>query len=227
MSDLKFDVADSGVSLVKWPVALALLLTNLWTIAGYCAEPAATSPAAPARSADQMRWQDSIPGKPATSLEYFLSPEDILEISVWKEDSLTKQVVIRPDSAFSFPLVGDVQAGGKTVGDIREEIRERLKKYIPEPVVSVSLLKVTGYKIYVIGQVSKPGEFVTGRFVDVLQALAMAGGLTPFASENGIKILRRIGDKEYVRAFRYADVRKGKSLEQNIMLRSGDTVVVP
>ena len=164
---------------------------------------------------------------PAVQLDYLLSPEDILEISVWKEESLTKQVVVRPDGAFSFPLVGDVQATAKTVEQIREEIRERLKKYIPEPVVSVSLLKVTGYKIYVIGRVNKPGEFVTGRFVDVLQALAMAGGLTPFAAENDIRILRRVEGKEYVRNFRYADVRKGQSLEQNILLRSGDTVVVP
>ena len=160
-------------------------------------------------------------------LDYELSPEDVLEISVWKEESLTKQVVVRPDGAFSFPLVGDVQATAKTIEQVRAEIKERLKKYIPDPVVSVSLLKVTGYKIYVIGRVNKPGEFVTGRFVDVLQALAMAGGLTPFAAENDIRILRRVQGKEYVRKFRYADVRNGENLDQNLILRSGDTVVVP
>jgi polysaccharide export outer membrane protein len=158
---------------------------------------------------------------------YLLSPEDILEISVWREESLTKQIVIRPDGAFSFPLVGDVQATGKTVEDVRTEVSQRLRKYRPDPVVSVSVLKVTGYKIYVIGKVNKPGEFVSGRFVDVLQALAMAGGVTPFAAENDIRILRRVEGKEYVRTFRYAEVRKGRNLEQNIMLRSGDTVVVP
>jgi polysaccharide export outer membrane protein len=170
----------------------------------------------------------SVPGLPVVAdLDYQLSPEDVLEISVWKEESLTKQVVVRPDGAFSFPLVGDVQATAKTVEQVRAEIKERLKKFMPEPVVSVSLLKVTGYKIYVIGRVNKPGEFVTGRFVDVLQALAMAGGLTPFAAENDIRILRRVDGKEYVRKFRYADVRKGENLDQNLMLRSGDTVVVP
>jgi polysaccharide export outer membrane protein len=160
-------------------------------------------------------------------LDYQLSPEDVLEISVWKEESLTKQVVVRPDGAFSFPLVGDVVATAKSIEQVRAEIKERLKKYIPDPVVSVSLLKVTGYKIYVIGRVNKPGEFVTGRFVDVLQALAMAGGLTPFAAENDIRILRRVQGKEYVRKFRYADVRSGENLDQNLILRSGDTVVVP
>lgn len=196
-----------------------------WTL------PVLASLLAAACAADPVAKKPQVPvpaqAQPALDAEYLLSPEDLLEISVWKDESLTKQVVVRPDGAFSFPLVGDVQATGKTVEKIREEIRERLKKYIPEPVVSVSLLKVTGYKIYVIGKVNKPGEFVTGRFVDVLQALAMAGGVTPFAAENDIRILRRVEGKEYVRTFRYADVRKGTNLEQNILLRSGDTVVVP
>jgi polysaccharide biosynthesis/export protein len=204
---------------VKFPTFTVALLAGLVAAAAFAADPVATKPPAPAQAPAQKQA--------AADVEYLLSPEDILEISVWKEESLTKQVVVRPDGAFSFPLVGDVQASTKTVAEIREEIKQRLKKYIPEPVVSVSLLKVTGYKIYVIGRVNKPGEFVTGRFVDVLQALAMAGGLTPFAAENDIRILRRVDGKEYVRNFRYADVRKGERLEQNILLRSGDTVVVP
>ncbi len=211
---------NNGALFVKLPFwTIALLLAGLFAAGAYAAEPVAIKTEAPAQAQPIA--------KPAADAEYLLSPEDVLEISVWKEESLTKQVVVRPDGAFSFPLVGDVQATAKTVETIREEIKERLKKYFPEPVVSVSLLKVTGYKIYVIGRVNKPGEFVTGRFVDVLQALAMAGGLTPFAAENDIRILRRVDGSEYVRNFRYADVRKGQHLEQNILLRSGDTVVVP
>jgi polysaccharide export outer membrane protein len=193
------------------------ILASLFA-AACAADPVAQKPQTPVVQAQAQRVLD---------VEYLLSPEDVLEISVWKDETLTQQVVVRPDGAFSFPLIGDVQATGKTVEMVRGEIKERLKKYIPEAVVSVSLLKVTGYKIYVIGKVNKPGEFVTGRFVDVLQALAMAGGLTPFAAENDIRILRRVEGNEYVRNFRYADVRKGKNLEQNILLRSGDTVVVP
>ena len=204
---------------MKLPIWILSLLASLFATGTFAAEPVTKKAQAP----------DQTPARtqPPAEVIYLLSPEDILEISVWKEESLTKQVVVRPDGAFSFPLVGDVQATAKTVEQIREEIKERLKRYIPEPVVSVSLLKVTGYKIYVIGRVNKPGEFVTGRFVDVLQALAMAGGLTPFAAENDIRILRRVDGKEYVRNFRYADVCNGQHLEQNIMLRSGDTVVVP
>ena len=193
---------------------VGILMLSLNAITSHAAEPAPNPANAPAAQAGAE------PG-------YLLSPEDILEISVWREESLTKQVVVRPDGAFSFPLVGDVQATAKTVEEVRAEVAQRLRKYMPDPVVSVSVLKVTGYKIYVIGKVNKPGEFVSGRFVDVLQALAMAGGVTPFAAENDIRILRRVEGKEYVRNFRYAEVRKGRKLEQNIMLRSGDTVVVP
>jgi polysaccharide export outer membrane protein len=208
-----------GAQVVKLLIWTLALLTGLFVTGASAAEPVTK------KSPDPVPTQPM--PQPVLEAEYLLSPEDILEISVWKEETLTKQVVIRPDGAFSFPLVGDVQATAKTVEKIRGEIKERLKKYIPEPVVSVSLLKVTGYKIYVIGRVNKPGEFVTGRFVDVLQALAMAGGLTPFAAENDIRILRRVEGNEYVRNFRYADVRKGQHLEQNILLQSGDTVVVP
>lgn len=204
---------------MKLPIWTLPLLAGLFAASTFAAEPDAKK--------TQAAVQAQPTAQPLVEPEYLLSPEDILDISVWKEESLTKQVVIRPDGAFSFPLVGDVQATAKTVEKIREEIKERLKKYIPEPVVSVSLLKVTGYKIYVIGRVNKPGEFVTGRFVDVLQALAMAGGLTPFAAENDIRILRRVEGREYVRKFRYGEVRKGENLDQNLLLRSGDTVVVP
>lgn len=210
---------QTGTKTVRPLIRLMLLvMVSAVVSAAWAEEPARKNTDAPAPVAEPLAYADP---------DYLISPEDILEISVWKEESLTKQVVVRPDGAFSFPLVGDVQATAKTISDIRDEIKERLKKYIPEPVVSVSLLKVTGYKIYVIGRVNKPGEFVTGRFVDVLQALALAGGLTPFAAENDIKILRRVNGKEYVRKFRYADVRKGEHLEQNVLLRSGDTVVVP
>ena len=158
---------------------------------------------------------------------YQIGPEDVLEISVWKEEGLKKEVLVRPDGGLSFPLIGEVQAVGKTTGQIQKEITDRLEKFIPDPVVSVSLLKVVGNKIYVIGKVARPGEFPAGRYVDVLQALSMAGGLTPFASENNIKVLRKENGKDVVMPFRYSQVQKGENLDQNIMLKSGDVVVVP
>jgi polysaccharide export outer membrane protein len=159
--------------------------------------------------------------------DYMVGPEDVLEISVWKEQGLQKEVLVRPDGGISFPLVGDMQATGKTAHQIQQEIAQRLEKFIPDPVVSVAVLKVAGNKIYVIGKVNKPGEFVAGRYVDVLQALSMAGGLTPFAAENSIKVLRKENGKDLVFPFRYSQVKRGDNLDQNIMLKGGDVVVVP
>ena len=158
---------------------------------------------------------------------YKIGPEDILEISIWKEDGLKKEVLVRPDGGISFPLIGDLQATGKTAAELREEITKKLEQFIPDPVVSVALLKVVGNKVFVIGKVNKPGEFVAGRYVDVLQALSMAGGLTPFAAENSIKVLRKEGGKDVVMPFEYSSVKRGERLEQNIMLKGGDVVVVP
>ncbi len=158
---------------------------------------------------------------------YRVGPEDILGISVWKEEGLQKEVLVRPDGGISFPLAGEMTAAGKTSDQLAVEITERLKKSINDPVVSVSVLKVSGNKIYVIGRVARPGEYVAGRYVDILQALTMAGGLTPFADEDDIKVLRKRNGKDEVFPFEYSDVSRGRHLEQNIMLQSGDVVVVP
>ena len=158
---------------------------------------------------------------------YRVGPEDVLEISVWREDALKKEVLVRPDGGLSYPLIGEVQAAGKTVLEIREEIAKRLERFIPDPAVSVAILKVGSQRVYVIGRVTKPGEYPIGRYVDVLQALSMAGGLTPFADSNAIRVMRREGDRQVVLPFEYARVVRGEKLEQNIQLRGGDVVVVP
>lgn len=158
---------------------------------------------------------------------YEVQPGDLLEISVWKEPELQREVLVRPDGAFSFPLSGQIDARNKTVEDLRLEITERLSRYIPDLVVTVSVVEINGNKIYVIGQVNEPGVFVVNPRVDVMQALSMAGGTTPFADANDIKILRRQADAQAALRFRYDDVVRGRSLEQNIVLESGDVVVVP
>ncbi len=166
-------------------------------------------------------------GHPQPPTEYLIGPEDILEISVWKEEGLEREVLVRPDGKLSFPLAGDVQAAGRTPEQVQTEITERIKRYIPDPVVTVTVKTIGGNKIYVIGEVKNPGSYVIGRYVDVIQALTLAGGLTPFARENSIKVLRREGTREIVVSFEYAEVKKGRRLEQNIFLRGGDVVVVP
>lgn len=163
----------------------------------------------------------------AQEVGYTLKPGDMLRISVWKEPDLTGPVLVTPDGAFSFPLVGQIDARNKTVTDITQMISERLKKFIADPVVSVGVQEIHGNKIYVIGQVNKPGEFVMNVRVDVMQALSMAGGTTPFAGLKDISIIRRTGPTQRVIPFDYDKTAKGKSLEQNVMLESGDVLVVP
>ena len=158
---------------------------------------------------------------------YLLGPEDIIKISVWKDEHLTQEVVVRPDGMISFPLVGDVSAAGRTIEDVRLELVKRLNKFVPNPHVSVLATKILSYKIYVIGRVNKPGEFLVGHYTDVLQALSLAGGLTPFAAENDIHVMRRTRGEQQVFQFRYGDIRKGKELGQNIILERGDVVMVP
>ena len=158
---------------------------------------------------------------------YRLGPEDVMLVSVWKDEQLTREVVIRPDGMFSFPLVGDIRAEDRTVEDISADLVRRLTKYIPNPNVSIAVTKVVSYKVYVIGRVNKPGEYLVGHYTDVLQALSLAGGLTPFAAENDIKVMRRVRGEQRAIPFRYGDVRKGRDLEQNIILQRGDVVMVP
>jgi len=158
---------------------------------------------------------------------YEIQPGDLLFISVWKEPELQKEVLVRPDGAISFPLSGEINSRNKTVEDLRIELSERLSRYIPDLLVTVSVLQINGNKVFVIGQVNKPGEFVVNPRVDVMQALSMAGGTTPFADLKNIRILRRSRAQQTALEFRYDEVIRGRSLEQNIILESGDVVVVP
>ena len=133
-------------------------------------------------------------------------PGDILLISVWKEEGLEQEVLVRPDGGLSFPLVGDLQAQGKTVEEIRQAISTRIATYIPDPVVTVSARQILGNKIYVIGKVNNPGQFVVNPNVDIMQALSMAGGMNPFAAANNIKILRRVDDTQRAIPFNYGQI---------------------
>lgn len=158
---------------------------------------------------------------------YQIQPGDVLQISVWREEGLEKEVLVRPDGGLSFPLVGNVQASGKSIEQLQAEVGEKLKRFIPDPSVTVTVLKLEGNQVYVIGKVAHPGVFPMVSRVNVVQALSMAGGMTPYAAANKVKILRRAGGKQTAIEFAYGDIEKGESLEQNIVLQAGDVVVVP
>jgi len=158
---------------------------------------------------------------------YQVKAGDVIEISVWKEPDLQRQVLVRPDGAFSFPLVGEVDARGKTVAELNKVVSERLSRYIADAVVTIAVQEIKGNKIYVLGQVNKPGEFIVNPSVNIMQALSMAGGTTPFAATGDIIVLRGQGKEQTAMAFRYNDVVRGRNLNTNIELISGDIVVVP
>ncbi len=158
---------------------------------------------------------------------YQIQPEDVLEVFVWKEEELTKTVTVQPDGGISLPLIGNVKAGGRTTSEVQKTITVALQEYIPDAVVTVSIRELKGMRIYVSGKVNSPGQYEIGRYIDVLQALALARGPNAFADANNITIQRRVGRKVEVYKFNYGQVHKGKNLEQNILLKPNDIVMVP
>ena len=163
----------------------------------------------------------------ANEASYLIGPGDMLSVYVWKEKDLQKEVVVKPDGHISFPLVGEVKASGMSSTELTNLLTEKLKAFIPNPNVTVSVLQSTSNRIYVIGQVNKPGQFITLQYMDVLQALTLAGGLTPYADSDDIKIIRRSESGKEIFEFDYDDVVSGEQMDMNILLKAGDTIVVP
>ncbi|MCB2184569.1 MAG: polysaccharide export protein [Desulfobulbaceae bacterium] len=159
--------------------------------------------------------------------QYKIGVGDVLDISVWKDEAQTKTVIVLPDGTISFPLIGQVVAEGKTVVQLREEITQKVSRYVPDPVLTVIVQQINSMLIYVIGKVNNPGRFVLNTNVNVLQALTMAGGLNPFAKREKITIMREEPEGTKIFTFNYDDVSEGKNLDQNITLRRGDVVVAP
>jgi len=167
------------------------------------------------------------PSDPVLQQGYGLQPGDVIRVSVWREPELDQVVLVRPDGGISFPLVGEVYVAGRSLEEVGYEISERLALYIPEPAVSVSLQQSEGNRIYVTGRVANPGVFLVNRPITVMQAISLAGGLTPFADKDKIIVLRQDGETQRSIPFNYKDVQKGRALGQNIVLQAGDTLVVP
>ena len=163
--------------------------------------------------------------------DFLLGPEDVCEITVWRNADLSRTVVVRPDGMISLPLIGDVQASGLTANQLAERIAARLKEFKESPSVAVSVTAVNSYGIYVLGEVKSPGKFQLKSYTTVLQAIAHAGGFTSYASKNKIYVMRSgmngDGSPHELRIpVRYDDLLSGKGEPGNFILRSGDTIVV-
>ena len=161
------------------------------------------------------------------STAYRINPGDILKISVWQEEDLDDELLVLPDGGITYVLSGKIQAAGHTLDELQQKITAYVANYISDPVVAVSVIQASGNTIYVLGEVKSPGELIMNPRLDVMQALSRAGGTTSFADLGKIIIIRRDGDTQQVFRFSYREVAKGENLNQNILLKPGDTIVVP
>lgn len=169
--------------------------------------------------------------RPVTK-EFLLGPEDVVEVTVWRNQDLSRTTVVRPDGMISLPLIGDVQASGLTAAQVADRIAKRLTEFKENPSVSVNVKEVNSYFIYVMGEVTKPGKYPLKSYATVLQGVSLAGGFTPFSSRNSMVVLRTIrnakGEERHIRIpAGFDDLVKAKGPIGNFTLMSGDTIVVP
>lgn len=167
--------------------------------------------------------------------EFFLGPEDVLKVTVWKSPDLSGEVTIRPDGTISMPLIGDIPAAGLTANVLAKRIGERLTEYVSSPIVTVQVKEVNSYFIYVLGEVVRPGKYPLKSYANVVQGISLAGGFAPFAGKSKIKVLRNvsIGSEGHEKKrqieipVHYDDILKGTAVPGNFVLQSGDVIVVP
>ncbi len=165
---------------------------------------------------------------PATAdPNYVIGAQDVLDINVWKEAELTRSVPVRPDGKISLPLLNDVQAAGLTPTQLSDELTKDLKKFITDPQVTVIVTEINSQRVYILGEMVRPGAYPLLPGMTVLQALSSAGGFTLYANSKKIYVLRSEGGKQEKFPFNYKEVVKGKNAEQNIVLKAGDQIVVP
>jgi len=167
------------------------------------------------------------PPTSAPSNDYIISPGDILEVVTWKEPDFTKEVIVRGDGKFSFPLLDDVKAENLTTMQVKEIVEKGLNEYIDSPVVTVILKSPQSQKYYILGEIQKTGEYQIAKRVTVLQAFALAGGFTEWASKKEIILLRVENGNQKIIRINYKDIIKGKNLDQNVLVKPDDTIIVP
>jgi polysaccharide export outer membrane protein len=180
------------------------------------------------KPADANAAAQTAPKKPATDdPNYVIGPQDVLDISVWKEPELTRPVPVRPDGKISMPLLNDVQAAGKTPLQLAADITAGLKKFVTDPQVTIIVTTINSQRVFILGEVNRAGAYPLLPNMTVLQALSSAGGFTIYANLKKIYVLRVEDGKQMKHPFNYKDVLAGKAADQNIFVKAGDTIVVP
>jgi polysaccharide export outer membrane protein len=212
-------------------VLLRFALAALGGFAATCAAAlAAAGPTDPAAGSGSPRPIEGIAevreARDASDPAYRIGVEDLLFIAVWREPELTREVPVRPDGKISLPLLQDVHAADKTPAELGEEIRRRLEEFLTNPTVNVVVREVNSLKVYLLGEVVRPGPVNLRSKMRLLQAIAMAGGVTPFGGRNGVVIYRKLESGERVIRVSYKDIVSGKAPDDNMLLQPDDTIVI-
>lgn len=171
-------------------------------------------------------------GSAVLPAEFLIGPEDVLVVTVWRNQELSKEVTVGPDGKISLPLLGDITAAGLTAQALSKVVSDKLVDFMSTPTVSVQVKEINSYHIFAVGEVNRPGKIVLKSFTSVLQGISYAGGFTLFASRNNVHVLRNIKNgqgetKQVMIPVPYQDIVAGKNLESNIILKAGDVIVVP
>lgn len=212
-------MSDEMSFFMRW-MGVLVLPAMLWSVFGCVSAPPVTPDlVAEANSADKS--------------QFLLGPEDVLEVNVWRSEDITqKEVVVRPDGKIAMPLIGDVAVNGRTASELANQIEERLKVYKENPSVSVKVREVNSYYVYVLGDVVRPGKYQLKSHATVLQAIAVAGGFTPFAAKNRMQVRRTVvresgQSTEFKIPARYDELVSGEGEIKDFVLKTGDVLVVP
>ena len=163
----------------------------------------------------------------ADSDKYVIGPEDVLSVHVWKEDALTRQVLVRSDGKISLPLIDEIQAAGLTPFQLKERLTARLKEFLDNPSVSVIVMEANSQKVYVSGEVKTPGVYQLRGETTLLQVIPIAGGFTEWADQKKVLIIRKEGEKDRRIVVNYKKIVSGEDMSANIVLKPGDTIIVP
>lgn len=189
--------------------------------------PAPATPGNPGTAASAPKVPVAIPPGVTVPADYVIGPEDVLTIVFWREKDLSSDVVVRPDGRISLPVLQDVEAAGLTPQQLRESLTKTAERYVEDPNVTVVVKEINSRRVFITGQVAKPGPYNITSPMTVVQLIAFAGGLLEFANEEDISIVRMEKDQPVSYRFNYKEVAQRKNLKQNIALKPGDTVIVP
>jgi polysaccharide biosynthesis/export protein len=212
----------------RWLVMVSALTMALVSAVAQEA-PKQSPPATPTEPVSKPTPQATVPDNSLTdSNAYVIGENDILDIDVWKEKEISRTIPVRPDGKISLPLIGEIQASGMTPSQLQDDIAHRLKAFLANPEVTVIVSDPRSHHFNIMGQVAKPGTYALSQSMTVLDAISAAGGFRDFAKETKIYVLRTMPGGGQVRLpFNYKDAIKGKKPENNVVLKPGDTIVVP